>query len=160
LTLARLKQTRLIWIFSLLMTQNNYPNNVQLYGTMTTFGTYRLSYEPPAGSTEANIDMSISAEANLSDMLSFFGDFLRAATYPLDQDHELSIERKAPDFGNTQDFWEDDGVSWVGNPWAATMSNDSLNVGTTYIGSALWGGMGEDHLSFNPNFSSNVVTFS
>jgi len=140
------------------MTQNNYPNNVQLYGTMTTFGTYRLSYEPPAGSMEANIDMSISAEANLSDMLSFFGDFLRAATYPLDQGHELSIERKAPDFGNTQDFWEDDGVSWVGNPWAATLGSSDLGI--TYIGSGLKGGMGEDHLSFDPCFGNNVVTFS
>jgi len=143
------------------MTLHRYPNNVQLYGTMTTFGTYRLSYESPAGSTEANIDMSISAEANLSEMLSFFGDFLRAATYPLDQNHELSIERKAPDFGNTQDFWEDDGVSWVGNPWAATYG--SSDQGIVYIGSGLQGAMGEDHISFSPvrsGFNSSVVTFS
>jgi hypothetical protein len=99
---------------------------------MTTFGTYRLSYEPPAGSTEANIDMSISAEANLSEMLSFFGDFLRAATYPLDQDHELSIERKAPDFGNTQDFWEDDGVSLLGNPIPGGDANDTLFFSEQY----------------------------
>lgn len=142
------------------MTLNRYPNNVQLYGTMTTFGTYWLSYEPPAGSTEANIDMSISAEANLSEMLSFFGDFLRAATYPLDRDHELAIERVAPDFGD-QSFWEDDGVSWVGNPWAATYG--SSDQGIVYIGSGLQGAMGEDHISFSPvrsGFNSSVVTFS
>jgi len=74
---------------------------------MATFGTYRLSYKPPEGSMDASIDMSISAEANLSEMLLFFESFLRAATYPLDESHELGIERKAPDFGDTQNFWED-----------------------------------------------------
>ena len=93
---------------SLPVTQNRYLNYEHLYSTMTTFGTYRLSYEPPAGSMDASIYMSISAEANLSDMLSFFETFLRAATYPLGQDHELGIERKAPDFGNASDFWEED----------------------------------------------------
>ena len=119
-------------IFDLQPTPYNHTNSEHLYSTMATFGTYRLSYEPPAGSTEANIDMSISAEANLSDMLSFFGDFLRAATYPLDQGHELSIERKAPDFGNTQDFWEDDGVSLLGNPIPGGDANDTLFFSEQY----------------------------
>ena len=127
---------------------------------MTVFGTYQLSYKPPAGSTEASIDMSISSEANLSEMLSFFGDFLRAATYPLDQDHELVIERMAPDFGD-QSFWEDDGVSMVGNPWGVTYGSSDLGI--VYIGSGLQGAMGEDHISFSPvrsGFSNSVVTFS
>ena len=118
--------------FSLPATIERYPNNVQLYGTMTTFGTYRLSYEPPAGSIDASIDMSISAEANLPDMLSFFGDFLRAATYPLDQDHELGIERKAPDFGSSQDFWEEDTISLIGNPIPGGDANDTLFFSEQY----------------------------
>jgi hypothetical protein len=83
---------------------------------------------------------------------------LRAAAYPLDADHELGIERKAPDFGSTQDFWEDDGISWVGNPWAVTYG--SSDQGIAYIGSGLQGAMGEDHLNFSPCFGNNVVTFS
>jgi len=127
---------------------------------MTDFGTYRLTYEPPAGSMDARIDMSINSEANLTEMLSFFGDFLRAATYPLDQDHELDIGRVAPDFGD-QSFWEDDGVSMVGNPWGVTYGSSDLGI--AYIGSGLQGAMGEDHLSFSPvrsGFGNSVVTFS
>jgi len=104
--------------------------------------------------------MSINSEANLTEMLSFFGDFLRAATYPLDQDHELDIGRVAPDFGD-QSFWEDDGVSMVGNPWGVTYGSSDLGI--AYIGSGLQGAMGEDHLSFSPvrsGFGNSVVTFS
>ena len=114
------------------MALNSYLNYEHLYSTMTTFGTYRLSYEPPAGSIDASIDMSISAEANLSDMLSFFETFLRAATYPLDPEHELGIERKAPDFGSSQDFWEDDGVSLLGNPIPGGDANDTLFFSEQY----------------------------
>ena len=148
-------------IFDLQLAPYSYINFEHLYSTMATFGTYRLSYEPPEGSMDSSINMSISAEANLSDMLSFFETFLRAAAYPLDADHELGIERKAPDFGSTQDFWEEDGVSWVGNPWAATLGSSDLGI--AYIGSGLQGAMGEDHISFSPvrsGFNSSVVTFS
>jgi hypothetical protein len=105
-------------IFDLPPTQHYYINSEHLYSTMATFGTYRLSYEPPEGSLDASIDMSISAEANLSEMLSFFETFLRAAAYPLDADHELGIERKAPDFGSTQDFWEDYNTSASSNSFS------------------------------------------
>jgi hypothetical protein len=85
-----------------------------------------------------SINMSISAEANLSDMLSFFETFLRAAAYPLDTDHELGIERKAPDFGSTQDFWEEDGISLVGNLWypvtPGAYSEDTLCFSTVSTG--------------------------
>lgn len=55
---------------------------------MTTFGKYRLLYDPPGGSLEPEIAMGISAEADLKDMLDFFKTFLMAAGYasvsPLD----------------------------------------------------------------------------
>ena len=136
---------------------NLYTNSVKLSSEMYEFGTYRLTYEPPQDALESTIDMSISSEADLSKMLSLFGDFLRAAGYPIDLDYELSVERKSPDFGSPQEFWVDDGVSWVGNPWGVTYG--SSDQGIAYIGSGLKGGMGDDHLSFNSCFGSNVVTF-
>jgi hypothetical protein len=42
-----------------------------------------------------------------------------------------------------QDFWEEDGISLTGNPYAAP---DTLN-----IGGGLPGGMGDDHIVFSSN---------
>lgn len=95
---------------------------------MVTFGTYRLSYEPPEGSLDASIDMTISAEANLSEMLSFFESFLRAATYPLGESHELGIERKAPDFDIPQDFWEDYNTSAPSSSFPGYPDNSITSV--------------------------------
>ena len=64
---------------------------------MFEFGRYTLSYQPPEGVVEAAVDMSISSEADLSQMMRFFESFLQASGYDLD-DRELSLERKAPDF--------------------------------------------------------------
>ena len=44
-----------------------------------------------------------------------------------------------------QSFWDDDGFSVTGNPYGA--GPDTLNI----TGSRLPGGMGEDHISFNPS---------
>jgi hypothetical protein len=65
------------------------------------FGIYRLSYTPTTwhdtAYVESTIDMSISGEADLRQMLSFFESFLRASGYNLDG-KELTLERTAPDF--------------------------------------------------------------
>ena len=50
---------------------------------------------------------------------------------------------------NTQYDWGDDGHSVVGNPFAAPAGNDTISLGTTYVGSGLPGGMGQDHITFN-----------
>ena len=42
-----------------------------------------------------------------------------------------------------QDYWEDDGISMTGNPYAAP--------DTITFGGGLPGGMGEDHISFSSN---------
>jgi hypothetical protein len=69
---------------------------------MFEYGRYTLSYQPPEGAVEADVNMSISSEADLSQMLTFFETFLQAAGYVLD-DRELALERRAPDF-NFPDF--------------------------------------------------------
>ncbi len=45
-----------------------------------------------------------------------------------------------------QDFWEEDGVSLVGNPYA---SPDTI----VFTGSGLPGGLGSDHISLNSSFT-------
>jgi hypothetical protein len=52
--------------------------------TMTSFGKYTVSYTPsndPTDYLQTSVQMSISSEANLSDMAAFFTDFLRASGY-------------------------------------------------------------------------------
>jgi len=50
------------------------------------------------------------------------------------------------------DFWQEDGVSLTGNPYA---SPDVINFGTNYTGSRVIGGLGEDHISFNLDMTSH-----
>jgi hypothetical protein len=55
---------------------------------MTDFGRYRLSYEPSFKTwgyqIEPEVQMSISAEADLTQMCDFFESFLRASGYVFD----------------------------------------------------------------------------
>jgi hypothetical protein len=122
---------------------------------MSIFGTYRLTYTPPEqrGFVESTVDMSISSEASLDEMLRTFESFLQATGYVLG-DRELVLETPEKESVSDQSYWDEDGFSLVGNPWTATYGED-----TVYIGSGLFGGAGEDHLSFRSNFGNDVVTF-
>ena len=93
------------------MTHPRYNTSATLVGTMFEFGRYTLSYQPPEGAVEAAVDMSISSEADLPQMLSFFESFLQAAGYVI-EGKELVLERRAPEF-NFPDF---------PNPYTHTLS--------------------------------------
>jgi hypothetical protein len=82
---------------------------------MLEFGKYTLKYTPPDGSpTDHCIEMSISSEATLYQMLEFFQSFLRAAGYEFDG-KEMCLERTAPDFGDVPEKWDMDSVDyWKG----------------------------------------------
>ena len=96
---------------------------------MLEFGKYTLKYEPPGDTPEDHsVEMVISSEANLSQMLEFFSSFLRAAGYEFDG-KELCLEREAPDFGDVSDF----GTSYPGPAWA--------NSGASYWGGYPQGGI-------------------
>lgn len=128
---------------------------------METSGKYTVNYTPsndPAEYLQTSVQMSISSEATLSDMAAFFTDFLRASGYVFEGDLRI-VEPFEKETSETlrSDFWEDDGVSYVGNPWNAQAGNDTLD--TVYIGSGLFGAAGEDHLSFHSSFGKDVVTF-
>lgn len=57
----------------------------QLTGTMYEFGRYRLTYEPPSDAIEAEVSMTISAEATLSQMVELFQNFLQVHGYLNDE---------------------------------------------------------------------------
>lgn len=69
-----------------------YNYYVKLLDEMITFGAYRLTYEPPDDGIETHIDMCISSEANVEQMLEFFKSFLMAAGYPVGFEDALILE--------------------------------------------------------------------
>ena len=108
---------------------------------MLEFGKYILKYEPPGETPEDHsVVMTISSEANLQQMMEFFSSFLRAAGYEFDG-KELCLERTAPDF--SQDFWEEDGISFTGNPYA---SPDTISFGAAQF-AGMWGGLKDDTIT-------------
>jgi len=125
---------------------NPYTNSVNLTSEMYEFGTYRLTYEPPQGTLESTIDMSISAEADLEQVTEFFTSFLRAAGYPIDYSEVLEVtdpeeeteEKVAKPRDGWGDYWGDDGFSLVGNPWESFVpgaySEDTLYFSTGSTG--------------------------
>jgi hypothetical protein len=52
---------------------------------MYEFGRYRLTYEPPSDAIEAEVSMTISAEATLSQMVELFQNFLQVHGYLNDE---------------------------------------------------------------------------
>jgi hypothetical protein len=91
------------------MTPSYYNTTDHLTGTMLEFGKYTLKYEPPTETPEDHsVSMTISSEANLSQMLEFYSSFLRAAGYEFDG-KELCLERTAPDFGLDEEWGADPG---------------------------------------------------
>ena len=83
-----------------------YNNADSLSSVMIQFGKYTLKYEPPGETPEDHsVAMTISSEANLSQMLEFFSSFLRAAGYEFDG-KELCFERTAPDFSDVPEKWD------------------------------------------------------
>jgi hypothetical protein len=88
------------------MTHAHYNNAENLSSVMIEFGKYTLKYVPPGETPEDHsVSMTISSEANLSQMLEFFSSFLRAAGYEFDG-KELCLEREAPDFSDVPDKWD------------------------------------------------------
>jgi hypothetical protein len=114
------------------MTHSYYNTTDHLTGTMLEFGKYTLKYEPPGETPEDHsVAMTISSEANLTQMLEFFNSFLRAAGYEFDG-KELCLEREAPDFSFL------DNIANFGTNSGASMWRDHSNMGS--YGPSYWGG--------------------
>lgn len=108
------------------------------------YGTYRLTFEPPADQITPSVELTLSGEANVDQMLALFEAFLQASGYVLKGELQI-VEPTAPrattydalDFG-------DDGFSFVGNPFASSYSPDTIS----FAGAGIYGGMAEDIIKF------------
>jgi hypothetical protein len=103
------------------------------------YGTYRLTYTPPASTGEEDypniaIDMSTGGDASVPQMLRFFEAFLSAAGYVLKGELEI-VETEADNnlredtpfaYRDIFDFG-DDGFSLTGNPYAPVFSPDTIS---------------------------------
>ena len=69
-------------------------NRYLLKKMFSDYGTYRLVFEPPTDQLTPRVEMTLSGEADLSQMLAFFEAFLQASGYQLG---EKSLELTGPD---------------------------------------------------------------
>ena len=127
------------------MTYPYYNNAENLTSTMIEFGKYTLKYEPPGETPEDHsVVMTISSEANIQQMLEFFSSFLRAAGYELNGDLTVDSPREPLVCEKHWDnFWEDDGISYTGNPYAAP---DTISFGAAQF-AGMWGGLKDDTIT-------------
>lgn len=107
---------------------------------MFEFGRYTLSYLPPEGAVEADVSMSISSEADISEMLRFFETFLQASGYQLDG-RELTLEtpKYASGYEVNPITFND---TFFGNSGSDTISFGGANF------AGMWGGMSDDVIKF------------
>jgi hypothetical protein len=80
-------------------------------------------------------------------------------------DKDRNKEYKNWDLTNgSQDFWNYDGGSMVGNPMGAESSSDTINFSSDIVAAApvpmIFGAEGEDHISFDLTEPSNPPTTS
>ena len=81
------------------------------------YGTYRLTFEPPADQITPSVEMTLSGEADVSQMLAMFESFLQAAGYVLKGD--LQVIERAPEY----------------DPWYASFGTEFNPVSFTTISS-------------------------
>jgi len=97
----------------------------------TDYGTYRLTFDPASDQITPSVEMTLSGEANVDQMLYLFEAFLQASGYVLKgnleivsnkEDKELFVPFTAYDFGDS-DFLS------LGNPVYGGCSNDAIVFG-------------------------------
>lgn len=89
------------------MKLRDYNSLDHLEGTMFEFGRYRLVYDPPIDSVDAEVKMTISAEASLPQMLNFFSAFLRASGYVFEGELEIATGEEVEELVQDRDFWQE-----------------------------------------------------
>jgi hypothetical protein len=102
---------------------------------MNSYGRYTVTYEPsddPCEYLQVAVQMSISSEATLPDMVNFFTDFLRASGYVFDGELKLVNDEENA------------------SPVSGSYSDDYFfsNVGADTVSVAFAGGSGGDVISF------------
>ena len=112
----------------------------------TDFGTYRLTFEPSADMITPSVEMTLSGEADVNQMLYLFEAFLDASGYVLKGELQVVEREPKPNYdiwGNitaqgsqATDFvpfssydFGDDGFSLVGNPVYGATGTDTISFG-------------------------------
>ena len=57
------------------------------------YGTYRLIYSPPSDQITPGVEMTLSGEADVSQILSCFEGFLKASGYVIDGELQIVAPR-------------------------------------------------------------------
>lgn len=101
--------------------------------SMTDFGKFTFTYTPPETNfydeVEPTITMSISSEADLTEMNEMFSTFLKANGY-LDEEDLSSLTASQQNTKDWSDFWGDDVITFGGNRNLISRSgNDVLSFG-------------------------------
>jgi hypothetical protein len=96
------------------------------------YGTYRLTFEPPADQITPSVEMTLSGEADMSQMLAMFESFLQAAGYVLKGD--LRVIERATEY----------------YPWATYPGSEFNPIGSEFNPI--------DFMGFTAN-SDDVITF-
>ena len=99
---------------------------------MTSFGKFWFRYIAPGADNplDPSIDFSVTAEADLPQILQVFEDFLKANKYDLD-DRKLTLSRETP-ASNKDNAWSYDDTSLVGNPFPGGDASDTLVFSEQY----------------------------
>ena len=87
------------------------------------YGTYRLTFEPPADQITPSVEMTLSGEADLTQMLALFEAFLQASGYQLG---EKTLELTGPD---TLKMDKDGFISFSDYPMAVGSGVDFIGFG-------------------------------
>ena len=77
---------------------------------MDSPGRYTFSYTPsddPAEYLQTSVQMSISSEATLSDMLEFFTNFLRASGFVFEGSLKIIDMDKEEEYFESKQYWCD-----------------------------------------------------
>ena len=104
------------------------------------YGNYRLVFEAPTDQITPGVEMTLSGEANLDQMLTFFEAFLKASGYYFDGDLQIVPPLVEQEFAPFDSFnFDGDGVPFMGGNFTP-YSSDTLHFG----GGRVVGGLSND----------------
>jgi hypothetical protein len=116
---------------------------------MTDFGRYRISYEPGpfdpySGVLEHAVEMSISGQASIEQMLSFFDAFLKANGYVYDGEVQIVEGEEAFD----KQYWQSKYLELLRSP-SETVSHYNVTC---------QGSQGVDFVPFSSSVADDLFT--
>lgn len=130
---------------------------------------YKFSYENPSNEViDASVEMVIPDFVTVDEMLGFFERFLVASGYCLDSDERLEFVKKKKEEENSSDTLKfSKGDVWFKDGELFPSVFGERGWESSYTGSGVLGGLGEDHFSFaggpvviEGSAGKDIITFS